>query len=238
MTLIRAIRRVCQHITRRLKVYEYHDGASTLLTVEVHYLGKGILWEGAWVELFGANENKRYQVRSLQAMPSDSSRVIVYLHLKSDEVLLTGVKQMALLLDFQFGHYKEIQQTLTEQSRDIEWKAKLYPKLLLFLDIEETVGALTEASINLAICTTTNKAWKALDREVESFEKVLHPLYRLFLKELELAPFISVSYPIEHRKTDRYFWGSQPTPEQNIFSAALDAVEINNLILTIDNNIC
>ena len=237
MSVIKAIRTVCQRITRRIKVVEYVDAAgNTVLSVHSDYWAKGILWEGAWVELFGANEKKRYQVTKLEPRTGDNLWYIVTLD--NTEPLDIGVKQMALLLDFQFGHAQEIQQTLVEQSRDVEWKSKLYPKLVLFLDIEETHAERVSVSLNLAIITTTNKAFKALDREVESFEKVLHPLYRLFMYELDLAPHIDVEYPITHNKTDRYFYGSQPTPDQNVFAALLDAVEITSLSLLIDKELC
>lgn len=235
MSVISAIRTVCQRITRKLPVTEVTQGTDVVLTVDIALPGKGVLWEGAWVELFGANENRRYQVTKLEELPADNTKHVVTL---DAEELDVGVEYMALLLDYQFGHYKEIQQTLVEQSRDTEWKAKMYPKLILFLDIPEAYGNVITVSINLAIVTSTNKAFKALDREIESFEKVLQPLYKLFLQELELAPKVNFQYPIEHEKTDRYFWGSDPTPDQNVFAALLDAIEINSLAVIIDDNIC
>ena len=239
MSVTNAIRKVVQRITRRLKVVEYTEsGGDVKLTVEQVDHAKGVLWEGAWVELFGANENRRYQVKTLTRLYTSSRRWVVTLDLLAGETIDKGVKQMALLLDYQFGHYKEIQQTLTEQSRSTEWKAKMYPKLILFLDITENHTQVVTATINLAIVTTTNKAFKALDREIESFDKVLHPLYRLFMEELTLAPGIRFEYPIEHDKTDRYFWGSEPTPDQNVFAALLDAIEINSLSLMIDEKLC
>jgi hypothetical protein len=205
-----------------------------VLTVRVGD-GDGVLWVGAWVELFGANTNRRYQVVKLQPYRSDRTRWQVTLDATD---LKKGVTAMALLMDFQFGHYQEIQQTLVEQSRSTEWKAKMYPKLILFLDITENHGSRTAVTVNMAIVTTTHKAYKALDREVESFEKVLHPLYRFLMEEITLAPHIMVELPIEHDKTDRYFWGTEPTPDQNVFAAMLDAVEINNLELIIEEQIC
>jgi hypothetical protein len=239
MSVISAIRTVCQRITRRLKVIEYTESdGDVLLTVEQVHHADGVLWEGAWVELFGSNENKRYQVKTLKQLFTNARRWVVTLDLLKGETIGTGVTAMALLLDYQFGHYKEVQQTLVEQSRDTAWKAKMYPKLILFLDITETRGAVVTASINLAIVTTTNKAFKALDREIESFDKVLHPMYKLFMRELEYAPGINFEYPIQHDKTDRYFWGSEPTPDQNVFAALLDAIEINALAIILDNKIC
>lgn len=239
MSVTAAIRKVVQRITRRLKVVEYTESdGDVVLTVEQVDHADGVLWEGAWVELFGSNENKRYQVKTLRRLYTNSRRWAVTLDLLKGETIGKGVKSMALLLDYQFGHYKEIQQTLVEQSRDTEWKAKMYPKLILFLDITETHGAVITASINLAIVTTTNKAFKALDREIESFDKVLHPLYKLFMEQIELAPGIRFEYPIEHDKTDRYFWGSEPTPDQNVFAALLDAIEINSLSIMIDDKKC
>ena len=236
MSVINAIRTVCQRITRRLKVYEYTTSSGdVVLTVKTQRYHDGVLWEGAWVELFGANEKRRYQVIKLTPFDKQPDLIEVTLNITD---LDSGVKQLALLLDYQFGHKEEIQQTLVEQSRDVDWKSKLWPKLILFLDITESRAAIINAPINIAICTNTNKAFKALDREVESFEKVLHPLYELFLKELELAPGITINYPVQHDYTDRYFWGSDPTPDKNVFAALLDAIEINNLNIIIDKNIC
>ena len=244
MTAIKAIRKVCQRITRRIPVIEYTkaDGEVILTVSQVDH-AQGVLWEGAWVELFGANEKRRYQVIKLTQFDSNPRRWEVTLDLTPTESpgyadkLETGVKQMALLLDFQFGHFVELQQTLVEQSRDTDFKKKMYPKLILFLDIEEDHQSKVTVELNLAFITNTNKAWKALDRELRSFEMVLEPMYRLFMRELEYAPFIEMEFPPSHKKTDRYFWGSDPG-QQNNLAAVLDAIEVNTLTLMIDEKLC
>lgn len=235
MSVTNAIRTVCQRITRRIKVVEYtRASGEVVLTVEQVDYAKGTLWEGAWVELFGANIERRYQVKKLVELYANTRRWEVTLDISPDEEFEDGVTDMALLLDYQFGHAKEIQQTLAEQARDKAWKNKIFPKLILFLDIEEGWESKISVSLNLAIVTSTNKAFKALDREIESFDKVLHPLYYFFKYELELVPGIEVEMPLRHRKTDRYFWGNQPSDEQNVFAALLDAVEVNDLEMKID----
>ena len=118
MSAIKAIRTVCQRITRRLKVYEYTTSSGdVVLTVKTQRYHDGVLWEGAWVELFGANEKRRYQVIKLTPFDKQPDLIEVTLNITD---LDSGVKQLALLLDYQFGHKEEIQQTLVEQSRDAD----------------------------------------------------------------------------------------------------------------------
>jgi len=224
MNAIDAIQEVVDHITKPFAVVQ---SGVTFTTTEFNRV-----WVGAWVELIGANENKRYQVVHVS---KPIGKTLIELDAAS---LDGGVDSMALLLDFQFGHYKEIQQTLAEQVKDTEWKSRLYPKLLLFLDIEEDWSEVVETSLNLAIVTNTKKEWKAADRKVKSFEVTLHPLFTLVMNELDLAHGITIEPPPTFRKWDRYFWGSQLTPDKNVFAAMLDAVEILDLQVIIDKDLC
>ena len=147
-----------------------------------------------------------------------------------DQMVLDGFD-----LKYEYGHPKEIQQTLMEKTKSLATKDDKYPLLILFLDFEEERGQsvkkyVTEASVNMVLITATDRNYKAAERLENIFKPILWPLYEEFVYRCQMSPMFDTNeqFKIPHDKKDQYFYSADLAKEQNVFAAYLDAVEINN----------
>ena len=141
---------------------------------------------------------------------------------------------------FMHGHPLEILNTLSEKDRHSTYKFKKYPLIALFQDFTESIGenmnSQGETSLNIVICTQTSPDYTSEQRYDNVFRTVLYPLYDLLIKHIEASKwFVNVGPGlVPHDKTDRLFWGKSGLygNEGNIFNDNIDAIEIENLSLS------
>ena len=159
--------------------------------------------------------------------------------------IVTSMQDDGYDIQFQFGHPKEIQQTLIEWSRDPSRKEVKTPLLILFLDFEEDKYGedktyITVADVTIIIANETNRNYKAQERLENVFKPVLWPLYEAFIEECELSVLFDVDakFHIPHKKTDHYFYAADEAKDQNVFAAYWDAIEITNLELKLQEQDC
>jgi hypothetical protein len=129
----------------------------------------------------------------------------------------------------------EIINILSQKSANVNLKFEKYPLIALFQDFKEEVTLSgRDVSLNLAIITDTRPEWMASERQIETFDKVLYPLWDLFFKYLKRSPYID-QLEFVYDKTDRMYWGKQAADgtESNLFNDTIDAIEIENLKLHI-----
>ena len=148
-------------------------------------------------------------------------------------------------INYQFGHPKEVQQTLMEQTQDIVTRNQRYPLLTLFLDFTEGIAQsdkdyISEAEVSIVIVNETDRNYKAAERLEHSFKAVLWPLYKVFILKCEMSPLFDVDakFRIPHNKRDHYFYSADDAKDQNVFAAYLDAVEITNMDLKLQDTGC
>lgn len=201
-------------------------------TVIPYTTDNNIFINGMYVEFYDSYPGIRYKVvrivtisHNLFTMQIDSE-----LSLEKDELIRPFIR-------FKFGHPKEIQQVLIEETEGAILKNNKYPILVLFLEYEETrdtnSGLIFETTANFAIVTDTKQNYYADDRLTYSFKQKLYPLYDLFISKLKLSGLFQtdLNNDIQHTKSDRYFWSATSSKEQNSLASMLDAIEINNLNL-------
>ena len=117
-----------------------------------------------------------------------------------------------------------------------------FPLVALIQDFKETVNdrGQRECDLNLIIANITDKRYRADERYQHSFKPYLYPIYTELLNQLSKsgAFVIADANRIPHDKYDRVFCGAQEVyGEVNPFSDAIDAIEIENLSLTLTNKI-
>lgn len=140
---------------------------------------------------------------------------------------------------YMHGHPLEIINTLAQKDKHKTHKYNKYPIIALFQDFTETMGETqtvqSTTELNIVIATQTQSDWKASERYTNTFKTVLYPLYNLLLKHIDSSGWFAISPGlIPHDKIDRLFWGRSGLygNEGNIFSDHLDAIEIQNLSLS------
>jgi hypothetical protein len=155
--------------------------------------------------------------------------------IKAFDPNITGV-------NYQFGHPTEITQTLDEWSSGTK-DADKYPLIALLLDTPMDKGYINvEAKLDLhfIIARRTEQNYKAAERLKQNFKPVLYPVYDEFMRQLYFSGCFSDAMDPKHRQIDRYFWGKQGLygNEKNVFNDKIDAIEIQNLKLTLYKQNC
>jgi hypothetical protein len=132
---------------------------------------------------------------------------------------------------YMFGHPIEIGEIISEKANNSEFKYKRYPFICLFQDFyEEHTDHNVSASLNVAIVTNTKPNFKASERYNETFNKVLYPLFDLFIAEMNKNRHIDLSPSnVKFTKTDRLKWGRS---NENVLNDYVDAIELTDLNLT------
>ena len=139
---------------------------------------------------------------------------------------------------FKYGHLKEITNMLTEKDKSDTYKYQKYPLIVLLLDITENKATepiiYSEISVRLWICCNTRKDYTSESRTLNSFKTILQPIYDLFIQKVESSGYFNIDkmIGIPHKKTDRYFWGTDDGTT-NVFNDFIDAIDIENLELKI-----
>jgi hypothetical protein len=148
----------------------------------------------------------------------------------------------------EYGHMVEISNTLKARNTATgTLQYQKYPLIALKLDVEsDYIGqgnTFNYSDISIFLVNITDKTYKAKDRLEKNFDPVLYPLYEKFITALKRHPSIRITNELDntkHSKIDRFFWGSQDNDNstKNIFNDYLDAIEIRNLELSINNKKC
>jgi len=149
--------------------------------------------------------------------------------------------ELGYTVNYLYGHPVEIISQLQEMSKGTN-KANRFPVVCLFQDFDEKLGAgqLTEVSLNIVIANLTDPKYVAPQRYAKNFKPYLYPIYDELLYQISNTFSVADMSMIEHTKTDRLFWGKSALygNEGNTFSDFLDAIELTNLKLTLNQEQC
>lgn len=160
------------------------------------------------------------------------------------DVVSRVAKRYGRNVNFQYGDWAYISKTLTAWSQSAETARLKYPVICLFSPFEEdktNKDVYCTASLDLLIATDTLPEYSNEKRRIESFDKVLHPVYGLFVEELRKDNRLDFGYKevIKHRYTDNYRYGNRGVegPDGNPFKDRIDGIDIKNLEITVRNKI-
>jgi len=142
---------------------------------------------------------------------------------------------------FMNGHPMEIINRLSKR----EQNGMEYDKYLLvglFHDFPEThfKDGTIECSLHIVIVRDTDPNLIADQRYDVNFNPVLYPIYDEFISKLQSHPSFLGYSPKKLTKYDRLYWGRNNAygGQANVFNDFLDAIEITNLQITLNSNVC
>lgn len=168
----------------------------------------------------------------------------VYIVEEMAAVVAKVATKLATPVYYMYGHPLEIVGRLQEKANSTTMKATAFPLVCLFTDIPEdngdNVGFYAKDRLNIVICTSTTQTYTSEERTANTFKPILYPIKVELLKQITAYPNFTVNGELKFRSWDRYFWGRQGLygSVANPFNDYIDAIEIQNLQITIKNKIC
>lgn len=159
----------------------------------------------------------------------------------ANETAVQGSASPIQQLNFQFGHYNELIETLFQYNQSQEERYNKYPLVWLRTDFRERrgqeIGTYAEVFLNIVICHATQQTLKSTERLTNVFKPVLYPIYYELLNQLYLHP-MTIAYDgslMSHDKYDRYYWGTSKVGKTTDY---VDAIEIDNLAIKLNFSNC
>lgn len=149
-------------------------------------------------------------------------------------------------INYQYGHPIEIIETLAQYDKSTSKKFEKYPLVMLVQDFAEDRGKVGEyygeTNLRIVIAHHTKKDYKAEERYEKTFVPILYPIYESLMEEIYNSRYFLVQSLTEvvHTKKDRLYWGRESLngTDANSFCDYLDAIEIMNLRIKVDNSYC
>lgn len=142
-----------------------------------------------------------------------------------------------------FGDWSYISNQLTVWGKSPNTSPLKFPIICLYSPFtEERDAEEARVSLEFIIMVNTEKIYSNEDRESISFDKVLRPIYRLFMDEIRGDRRFVSDYRgvVPHQYTENYRYGRVGVmgPDGKPFRDFIDAIEIKNLDLTIKKVKC
>lgn len=149
---------------------------------------------------------------------------------------------------FDYGHYVEVTRNLTQKDASISQKDKKYPLIWLVMDFDEDFGSIDDGycdlpALQILITVPTQPAITTPERVEKNFRPRLYPIYDELINQIFQSGLFQVINPenIKHRRTLRPYWGgqdSQGNGTANLFNDFIDAIQIRNLQLKVNESVC
>ncbi len=165
------------------------------------------------------------------------------LQLQSKNKFITGVHYM-------YGHMLEIVNQVQLLSSGSKATFDKYPLVAFLLDSKVTRRDKTQygqQNVHIVIinqCKDATGNETAKQRDENNFVPILTPIYMELIKQISLRGDMFLGMQGEssviHDMTNRYYWGKSElfANTKNIFNDRVDAIEIENMQLTINLNYC
>lgn len=138
------------------------------------------------------------------------------------------------------GPRGEIAKTINAQNSS---KLK-FPAILNFLPIREVIANSAgypqhQLTLNLAIAASTLSDWTTQQREVQTFDLVLRPIYREFMRQIALSGYFMARYgDLPHEKYEVYTTGGNQKELEYEWGEHIDVIEVRNLTLILNPKLC
>lgn len=146
----------------------------------------------------------------------------------------------ALFPYFMDGHIVEIAKRLSEKdkSNNNVIAYTKYPLVVLLQDIEYDKNKInpSKAVIDFIIVNGTEQEYITIERRDNNFTPILDPIYNELIGALRDNSTFRISND-DFSVSRKYFWGAIPD-DKNPFDDRLDAIEVNNLNLSLITQNC
>jgi hypothetical protein len=148
---------------------------------------------------------------------------------------LQAIDPLITSIHFEYGHYTDIRQRLSERAKNNENR---YPLICLFEDYinshdKDGISGLNKPKIIILYLSKPDVTREA--REINVFRPILYPIYFELLRQLKLCGEFNIydETQIKHDEIKRPHWGNPALYKNDgyLFTDVLDGIELANLQL-------
>lgn len=148
-------------------------------------------------------------------------------------------------INYTFGNAQYVKDRLDELSKTPSGNVMKFPLIALFCPFNEQRNSpeyYTKAKVRILIACASKQQWSNEQRRETSFEGVLRPIYRRFIKALQEDGRFDFGYDgqVSHEYSENYSYGryGAHTGTGEAVSEPIDAINLSNLELTVKNFNC
>lgn len=140
---------------------------------------------------------------------------------------------------YEYGHPKEIFNTLAEKDQNQQFKYNKYPLIALYMtnDVQQAYnkGIVTVSNFSLVLMTETDPNYKADNRYDNTINPVLSPLYDLLINKLKWSKLFSSDDNYLNNRYDRLYYGTGDEWGNmlSVGNDALDAIVVQDMALVL-----
>lgn len=169
-----------------------------------------------------------------------ASVVVMPTIIQNLQLVIGNSEQQITELNYQYGHEKELENTLNAWASDSVLMYKKMPLIWVREDLSYGWrGELRTVTFpSIIIAYGTKAEYKSAERELQTFNTVLRPIYFELLRQIARSLGFRIQDPridMPHDAIERKYWGtSQDTDAQKVFSCPIDAIEITGLTLALE----
>lgn len=144
---------------------------------------------------------------------------------------------------FSLWHYpgtmNEISNVLLNLDKHINGNLLKFPSFLNFQNIKQDKGSETIIHYNLAIVAPVLSEWLTEEREYQTFELVLRPIYEEFIRQVSMSGFFNIDYGTpQHTYYEVFTTGDSSGVMLERYGDNMDAIELHDLRLELKPRFC
>ena len=140
-------------------------------------------------------------------------------------------------ISYLYGSLKEILTILQTWAQNPTKKCLRYPIVMLIEDfpVNNTNAYYSQAKLNIIIATDTTLTYSSAERQINTFDPVLTPIYNELMSQIGKCPFFVVYNPqkdMPHSKIEHKLWNK--SKDKTEIGDYIDAIEIKGLTLKLE----
>lgn len=137
------------------------------------------------------------------------------------------------------GTMNEIADVLLQLGKHRKGGYVKFPSVLNFQNIKQEKGGETILHYNLAIVGSVRSEWLTEERESQTFDLVLRPVYDEFLKQISMSGYFNIDYGTPpHTCYEVFTTGDSNGVMLERYGDNIDAIELHDLRLELKPSLC
>lgn len=137
------------------------------------------------------------------------------------------------------GTMNEISDILLNLTKSQKGQRLKFPSVLNFQNVRQEMGEEHILHYNLAIVAPVLVDWLTDERDAQTHELVLRPIYEEFMRQIKMSGYFNLSYGSpQHTCYEVYTTGESSGEMLERYGDSIDAIELHDLSLELKPSLC